>query len=490
MPPFAVSYTAPDSDSEVAKCGRLLDARVHIQEKPASICFLFTSVGKQHLARGLSFLSLRQVIALRQCHPCLRALIDGSEDAIVSAIVWEAGAKSWMSYLLQASGFPRPPCFFVQVAEQLCKWASVTVLNIEEECCSVEEWSSNGLTLSEFKDSHPDSEVSLMEVAHHANLSAELCSAFAERCVASASFTCSDQISQKILALAKNLRSNATWEQCNYSKSHSNSMVDDGSGGGNDKERYQVGVRITTPGGAVRLTFQAEYFSFVDLADGVEDEESEIKCMCVLPGSDARRELFTVKDTMEEYNRSVEANAEVVGQMSSVLLGEQVEHAVTLHLLWRLLCAQTVAWPRWTPKTDLRYECSRVGAELIDDEVPCDRHCYPAFHRFRSIFEKVAAKLTPQGGIVAVSSSPLDDETFLDLFWGLAGKHFKGEQPKWMEENEEEAETDDEHDEESEEDFEDEQPEQMEEASEIDDGHDEENEESEEDFQDSDAENN
>merc|ERR1719160_2365660 len=115
-------------------------------------------------------------MALRHCHPCLRALIDGSEDATVSAIIWEAGGKSWMTYLLQASGFPRPPCFFVQVAEQLCKWAGAAVLNTgstANEFCTVKQWSSNGLTISQLRDMHPGSVVSLEEAAHHANLSTE-----------------------------------------------------------------------------------------------------------------------------------------------------------------------------------------------------------------------------------------------------------------------------------------------------------------------------
>lgn len=100
--------------------------------------------------------------------------------------------------------------------------------------------------------------------------------------------------------------------------------------------------------------------------------------------------------------------------------------SLTLHLLWRLLCAPLVIWPFKTPDfCDSLTSGNHVMSDLQLGGIPGDREWIPVILHARSMFEKVAhhigVHVDPRDPVdpkksVRVSTSTFDDKKFLDKF--------------------------------------------------------------------------
>lgn len=97
--------------------------------------------------------------------------------------------------------------------------------------------------------------------------------------------------------------------------------------------------------------------------------------------------------------------------------------SLTLHLLWRLLCAPLVIWPFKTQSDffDSLTSSNHVMSDLQLPGSPGDREWIPVILHARSMFEKVAhhihgVHVDPRDPVesVRVSSSTFDDQKFLD----------------------------------------------------------------------------
>jgi len=369
----------------------------------------FKELGIEVLSTALSLLCLREVLLIRQCDTQFRSLF-----ALVTIL-----QGAWIAYPLPARGPPRSSSSFTGFAKELHEWAAGSVLLLPNAFREVSKWCSNDLVIEELRQDHPGSIVRMNEAWRKVNLCSALASMFAQCNLGAAHFSCSDSASRAIRTLEESLQSVATWDRCFFETCCSNVFIDEDCGGGNKKETYIAEMRIDMDRGAAKFMITATYFAFLDSLNGIEGNESSVVCKCVLPEMHGPSTIFEFSRNGILYSDSdddddpVNVDDRMLEQVSTFLLGSAGNGTTSLALLWRLLCAPTVAWPRWetTAWRDYVDSCSHVAAELIEDEEPCAR---PAFLRFRRIFEMASAKVAHMDDFATASSSSLDDSKVLD----------------------------------------------------------------------------
>jgi len=291
--------------------------------------------GFKHIVQSaFKFLQCRNAMRLLCCH---RDFADVVHDSLQ--------ASSWASLLLPMAP-ARPLGFFTGTAKALYEWANATVLDAMQP---VSIWSSNGLTMDEMREQHPGSVISMEEAKNSCLLRSDIAMLLAERSLSAAQSVCSDTVRQGIELLACRLRDHGEIRRCKSTTVSCTMHVEDDMGGGggcNFKEEYDICLHIAVSrNSTVVLEMHAEYFTFQD-SDGVDDETSEVEVRFKPNAADKASLLFSSGFFRESHYNKLKLDNAAVRQASHELLGDPDEGVVTLFVLWRLLCAPIMLWPR------------------------------------------------------------------------------------------------------------------------------------------------
>lgn len=275
---------------------------------------------------------------------------------------------------------------------------------------------SNGLTLEEAQKDYEE-QVSMTEGKHAMSLSSRWCSVMAQQLMQGAVFARPDPVRASIQSLTESIPSLLEWTVCGFKTGMSKLEVEDEPGGRcggyNEEEKFQVTMK--TADGTVEVNLEISYFQFAD--DDQGDIDSKVSCTGTARGKSMQ--FFRYCNSCGELPE-ISGDLIALNVLGRSLLGREVDPATLLHVLWRLLCAPMMVWPRWTPKGHCKF--SHVAAEVESDEEP---ESTPGLLRARNLFEIVASHLivqeddiTPQNlrelQRVSVSKSPFDEETRLD----------------------------------------------------------------------------
>lgn len=374
-----------------------------------------------------SCLTVLDVCALWHVSRQLRAIVAGAEVAW-----WE---EPWAAHVRQAQGLSRPAGFLAKAVPQLHAWATASQAAKFQLLAPV-SGSAEGCQQEEVLQAH---------------LPGPLASAFAECSLGRGHFGCSEAVSRAVRDLAGSMSTAARWGRCSYDAKHTKSEVDGEQGSGSRKEVYAAQVAVRTARGGLSLLLRAHGFDFTDARSGVSGEYSTVECKVeslaaepfrvlsrappnvfllpsLLPFFSVekctrlfcfRSEYFCSLSDSDSDDVFLEVNKPLLGQVSDVLLGSNKEDtaAVTLHALWRLLCAPSAACPAGAD--------GALGA--APHEESGEERESSAFLRLRGVFDRVARQLGFADGVMAVGASPVEtDQELAGLSSALAGLAERG----------------------------------------------------------------
>lgn len=370
---------------------------------------------------AFDFLHCRNAMRLLCCHRAFANFADLAHDALQSSV--------WARLLLPAAVSPRPFSFFMDAAKELCEWASP--ISSEERMKPVSELSSDRWTAAGLRKTYPDDVIAMLEAKNERHLGSDIAVLLAGRSLSAAQFMCSDAVRQRIALLACRLPKHGEMERCTFTK-HSDKISikdEDGvhyCGAGSYEEAYDISLRIAVSRSrTVVMKLHAVFFRFWDF-DGAYGEESHVKvtfndsAQSVYSAANTESVLFSINSSEERWYAKSSIDTVAIWEASRALLGaigDPQEGVVTLFVLWRLLCAPTIVWPRGH---------SQVGT-VLGARTQAELHCNHTMLRLRAIFERVA-NAPSLSAIVYWGLSPpsvpwsdLDDPSKLDeLAFSLA----------------------------------------------------------------------
>jgi len=388
-------------------------------------------LGPEDAAKVLSMVSLQDVLALSGCNWQLRCWLSPSEtilklldvtlpaDHVLKNMLWMAGASG-------SSG-----CLSLQVLKEIRHWVCQSTLKLTD-FKPVTRWSIGQAREALHEQriqrlrmySYGVADYSMEEAVKKASLSSKSCAAMVHQVMRQTSFTCSPALSEKIRHLTDSIPKSFEWPCCNFSGICSTYELHGGraSGGCSDES-----LTVILKKDDMLIRMDASYLCFDVQGSYILSEGSRIVCHATT--GDMRTEpIFEISNFLEAPNRdmqpAIQTNVEMLKVLGIELLGQEVEMSLTLHLLWRLLCAPLVLWPFKTPDfCDSLTSSNHVMSDLQLGGIPGDREWIPVILHARSMFEKVAhhihgVHVDPRDPVdpisVRVSTSTFDDKKFLD----------------------------------------------------------------------------
>jgi len=398
--------------------------RPRIEEKNY-VCHL----GPEAAAKVLSMVFLQDVLTLSGCNWQLRCWLSPSETILKLLDVTLPADHVLKNMLLMAgaSGF-----LSLQVLKEIRHWVCQSTLRLTD-FKPVTRWSIGQAREALHEQrmqrlrmySYGVADYSMEEAVKIASLSSKSCAAMVHQVMRQTSFTCSPALSEKIRDLTDSIPNSFQWPCCNFGSISSTYELHGGraSGGCSDES-----LTVILKKDDMLIRMDASYLCFDVQGSYILSEGSRIVCHATM--RDMRNEpIFEISNFLEAPNRdmqpAIQTNVKMLKMLGIELLGQEVEMSLTLHLLWRLLCAPLVIWPFKTQSDfcDSLTSSNHVMSDLQLPGSPGDREWIPVILHARSMFEKVAHHIhgkhvdptNPVDPIsVRVSSSTFDDKTFLD----------------------------------------------------------------------------
>ena len=369
------------------------------------LCFL--KLLGEAIGQALAMLFLKEAVSMRACNsemcswwqPATRFMRGFMQCSPVGCLLRPYLAAHGSQSVLAA-------------IQELCGWARGSILPYDTLVPASKF--SNGFTLEEAQKLH-DHQVSMTAGTRAVSLSSSWCSVMAQQLLQGAVFARSDPVRISIQSFAESIPSVLEWTVCDFETGLSKLEVDGGFGSGyNEDEEFKE--RMATVDGSVEVKLEISYFRFADEDQG--DAESKLSCTGAVHGQSMR--FFCYYNSFDSGQQEVSGDVIALTVLGRALLGREADMATMLHVLWRLLCAPMMVWPRWTPERSCKF--SNIAAAIEPDEEPA---CAPGLFRARNLFEIVASHISVQEdavalrgvrelGYVSVSKSPFDEETGLD----------------------------------------------------------------------------
>ena len=360
------------------------------------------------IGKALAMLCLKEAVSLRQCNSEMCSWWHPSTQFMLAFLQCSPIGCLLRPYLAAHGSMSIPTAI-----QEICAWSRRSILPFDA-LAPVTRF-SNGLTLEEAQRDHEE-QVLMTAGTHTTSLSSRWCSVMAQVLMQGPDFACPDPVRKSIQSLAESMPSVLAWLACDFTTGSSKLEVknDEGHGVGYNHEE-QFKVVMTTADGTVEITLEIWYLT---LDEHQGDEASKLSCTGIVHG---KRMNFFHYNSEDRHDRRISGDLIAVNVLGSALLGREVNPAILLHVLWRLLCAPMMVWPHWTPNGCESCEFSRVAAELETGEEP---QCTPSLLRARNLFEMVASHtsvqedgITPERirdlGLVSVSKSCFDEENML-----------------------------------------------------------------------------
>lgn len=344
------------------------------------------------LAEVLSYLAVCEAYRpLRAC-PRLAGLA-----ARLEAGWWRS--RPWAGHLLEAAGSqPRPPGFLAAALPRLRDWV------LAPSSCGA--WAPAPSPAQEdLRSLHrevPGMEVSLRVADLQAQLPGGLACAMAEASLAAARFSCPAAESEAVARLVASMPTAMLWDHCRYEQWREHMIVRGIRDGINREDIFSAGVAVQTPSGRLQLAVKARTFCYSGERGNRKD--SSVQCEATLPGSQDRLLLFRFDSSDDSEMPGVDDSLQtpsvhLLDGASAALLGSSGPglHAVTLEVLWRMLCAPVALWPSGLEP--------KFGSVCEDPGKPD----LGGFLRLREVFEMAAQRFLRLRHQPPVSSiSPLD----------------------------------------------------------------------------------